>query len=49
MVYNSVEHQRNFDEQLVSLFNGPMSYSYTKDKLFFSGEQDKEIIFVKHE
>ena len=45
-VYNLLEHQRNFDEQLVSVFNGTMSYSYSKNKLIFRGEQKKEIVFV---
>ena len=47
-VYNALEHQRNFDEQLVSAFNGVMSYSYTKNKLIFRGEENTEIVFVKH-
>ena len=47
-VYNSLEHQRNFDEQLVSIFNGKMSYSYKKNKLIFRNEQNQEIVFAMH-
>ena len=37
----------NFDNQLISVFNGEMSYSYTKNKLIFRGDKNKEIVFVK--
>ena len=37
----------NFDKQLLSVFNGTMSYSYTGNKLIFKGEENKEIVFVK--
>lgn len=47
MMFNALEHQRNFDEQLVSTFNGVMSYSYTKSRLIFRGEGNKEIVFIK--
>jgi len=40
-------HQRNFDEQLVLAFNGTMTYSYTKNKLIFRGEQNREVVFEK--
>ena len=40
-------HQKIFNEQLVSVFNEAMSYSYTDNKLIFRGEQNKEIVFVK--
>jgi len=46
-VGNSLVHQRNFDEQLLSAFNGIMSYSCTKNKLIFRGEENKEIVFTK--
>ena len=49
MVYNGSDYQRNFDEQLESVFSGAMTYSYTKNKLIFRGEQNKEIVFVKKE
>ena len=39
--------QRKFDEQLLFAFNGAMSYSYTKNKLIFRGEQNKEVVFTK--
>ena len=44
---NTLEYQKNFDEQLLSVFGGAMSYSYTKNKLIFRGEENKEIVFVK--
>ena len=40
-------YQKEFNEQLVSVFNGVMSYSYTKNKLIFRGEKNKEAVFVK--
>lgn len=46
-VGNTLEHQRNFDEQLLYVFNGVMSYSCTKSKLIFRGEGNKEIAFAK--
>ena len=46
-VYNVLEHQRNFDERLISIFHGLMFYSYTRNKLILRGEQNKEIVFVK--
>jgi len=45
-IHNSLEHQRNFDEQLVSTFNGKMSYSSTKSKLILRNEQNQEIVFA---
>ena len=47
-VYNGLEHQRNFDEQLVSVLNGTyMTYIQNKNKLIFRGEGNNEIIFKK--
>ncbi|MCL2327050.1 MAG: META domain-containing protein [Bacteroidetes bacterium] len=47
MVGNTNEFQRNFDEQLLLLFNGAMTYSYTKNKLIFRGEQNREVVFER--
>ena len=46
-VYNTLERQRNFDEQLVSAFNGVMLYSYTQNKLIFRGEEGNEVVFQR--
>ena len=45
-VGNSIVHQRNFDKQLLSVFNGAKSYSYTMNKLIIRGEKNKEIVFT---
>ena len=47
MVYNGSDYQRNFDDRLQYVFNGAMTYSYTKNKLIFRGERNNEIIFIK--
>ena len=47
LVYNGLDYQRNFDEQLQSTFNGAMTYSYTKNKLVFRGDKNKEVVFTK--
>jgi len=47
LVYGAPTRQRKFDEQLLSAFNGVMTYSYTKNKLIFRGDKNKEIVFVK--
>jgi len=46
-VGNAIEHQKKFDEQLLFVFNGVLTYTHTKDKLTFRGEENKEIVFVK--
>ena len=38
-------HQSNFDSQLLSVFNGAMSYSYTQKELIFRGKEGNEVIF----
>ncbi len=44
-----LEDQQKFNDQLLSVFNGVMSYSYTGNKLILKGEQNKEIVFVKQD
>ncbi len=39
----------NFDDQLLFVFNRVTSYSHTKNKLIFRGEQNIEVVFVKHD
>lgn len=47
LAYEGKEYLRDFNEQLLSAFNGTMTYSYTKNKLTFRGGQDKKVVFEK--
>jgi len=47
LVYNELDDQRNFDDQLLSVFNGLMHYTYKGNKLIFRGENSKEVVFLK--
>ena len=38
-------YQMNFDDQLFSIFDGIITYSYKKNKLIFRGEKGGEITF----
>ena len=46
MVGSANEHM-NFEKQLLLGFNGEMTYSYTKNKLIFRGEQNREVVFER--
>ena len=47
-VGNLNAYQSYFDEQLLCLFFGKMSYSYTGNKLIFRRDKNKEIVFTPY-
>ncbi|MBR4620634.1 MAG: META domain-containing protein [Salinivirgaceae bacterium] len=45
---NTIENQEYFDRQLLSVFNGELSYSCTRNNLIFKSKQNAEVVFVKN-